>query len=145
MPSEGTFDPRLGVSGPRSAMLAPMDTFRLFLHVLAASVWVGGQIVLGGLVPTLRKISPEAPKLAAQAFNKIAWPAYGVALVTGIWNMLVVEDLDQALFGIKFLLVIVSGAGAAIHIVGKSKAALAVGGALASLGAIAAMYVGLAL
>lgn len=122
-----------------------MDTFRLFLHVLAASVWVGGQIVLGGLVPTLRKLGPDAPKQVAQAFNRIAWPAYGIALVTGIWNMMVVDDLDQALFGIKFLLVVVSGAGAALHIWGGSKAALAIGGALASLGAIAAMYVGLAL
>ncbi|MBX7071225.1 MAG: hypothetical protein K1X38_17720 [Microthrixaceae bacterium] len=122
-----------------------MDTFRLFLHVLAASVWVGGQIVLAGIVPTIRKIGPDAPKQVAQAFNRVAWPAYGVALVTGIWNMLVVEDLDQALFGIKFLLVLVSGAGAAVHIVGRSKAALAVGGALSSLGAVASMYVGLML
>ena len=122
-----------------------MDTFRLFLHVLAASVWVGGQIVLAGIVPTIRKIGPDAPKQVAQAFNRVAWPADGVALVTGIWNMLVVEDLDQALFGIKFLLVLVSGAGAALHIVGRSKAALAVGGALSSVGAIASMYIGLML
>ena len=122
-----------------------MTTLRLFLHVLSASVWVGGQIVLGGLVPTLRKISPEAPKLAAQAFNRIAWPAFGIALVTGIWNMMVADDLDMATFGIKFLLVIGSGAGAAIHIVGKSKASLAIGGAMASVFAVATMYAGLML
>ena len=29
-------------------------TIRLFVHVLAACVWVGGQFVLGGLVPPLR-------------------------------------------------------------------------------------------
>ena len=45
-------------------------------------------------------------------------------------------------FGIKFLLVVVSGCGAALHIVGKGKAALAVGGALALVGAVAAMYLG---
>ena len=122
-----------------------MTTFRLFLHVLSASVWVGGQIVLGGLVPTLRTISPEAPKLVARAFNRIAWPAFGIAVITGIWNMLVVKHLDQSLFGLKFLLVIISGAGAGIHIAGKSKAALAIGGALASIGAVAAMFVGIAL
>ena len=122
-----------------------MTTFRLFLHVLSASVWVGGQIVLGGLVPTLRRISPEAPKLAAQAFNRIAWPAFGIALITGIWSMMVADDLDLAVFGIKFLLVIASGIGAAIHLLGKSKAALALGGAMASVFAVAAMYAGLML
>ena len=122
-----------------------MENFRLFLHVFAASIWVGGQIVMGALVPTARTLGEDAPAKLARAFNRVAWPAFGLLLVTGIWSMLTVEDLDQALFGVKFLLVIVSGAGAAIHIVGKSKAALAVGGALASVGAIAAMYVGLAL
>ena len=33
------------------AQLRPLDTLRLFIHVLAASVWVGGQIVLAGIVP----------------------------------------------------------------------------------------------
>lgn len=122
-----------------------MDTFRLFLHVISASVWVGGQIVLGALVPTLRDLGPDAPKRAAQAFNRIAWPAFGVAVVTGIWNMMVTEDLDLGLFGLKVLLVSLSGAGAALHIMGSSKAALAVGGAMSSLFAVAAMYVGLML
>ena len=31
------------------------DTIRLFLHVLAATVWVGGQLTLAALVPVLRK------------------------------------------------------------------------------------------
>jgi uncharacterized membrane protein len=30
------------------------DTVRLFLHVLAATVWVGGQLTLAALVPALR-------------------------------------------------------------------------------------------
>ena len=34
-----------------TATLAPaLDTVRLTLHVLAAAVWVGGQIVMTGLV-----------------------------------------------------------------------------------------------
>ena len=36
-------------------MISPtLESLRLFLHVLAASVWVGGQLVLGALVPRLR-------------------------------------------------------------------------------------------
>jgi len=34
---------------------------RLFLHVLGATVWVGGQLTLAGLVPGLRRVSPDAP------------------------------------------------------------------------------------
>ncbi|HMS12561.1 MAG: hypothetical protein V9E99_15155 [Microthrixaceae bacterium] len=119
-----------------------MENFRLFLHVFAASIWVGGQIVMGALVPTARTLGEDAPAKLARAFNRVAWPAFGLLLVTGIWSMLTVEDLDQALFGVKFLLVIVSGGGAALHIVGKGTAAKAVGGALSSLGAVAAMYLG---
>jgi hypothetical protein len=37
------------------------DTIRLFLHVLAATIWVGGQITLAALVPLLRRFGPAAP------------------------------------------------------------------------------------
>ena len=30
-------------------------TVRLFLHVVAATVWVGGQVVLAALVPAVRR------------------------------------------------------------------------------------------
>ena len=31
------------------------DALRVFLHVIAVSVWLGGQIVVGGLVPMVRR------------------------------------------------------------------------------------------
>jgi putative copper export protein len=40
---------------PRLMISPTLDSLRIFLHLLAAAVWVGGQIVLGGLVPKLRK------------------------------------------------------------------------------------------
>ena len=49
-----------------------LETLRLFLHVLAATVWVGGQITLAALVPALRAAGTEVPKAAANAFNRIA-------------------------------------------------------------------------
>lgn len=125
-----------------------LDTFRVFVHVLAASVWVGGQIVLAGLVPTVRDIDPEAPKKVARAFNRIAWPAYGIAVVTGIWNMLDIpmEDPPYAELGGKVIVVALSGIGAAVHQVANGhKAMLAVGGAMSSLFAVAAMWIGVAL
>ena len=48
------------------------STIRLFLHVLAATVWVGGQLTLAGLVPGLRAISPDAPRTVARRFNRVA-------------------------------------------------------------------------
>ena len=64
-----------------------VEDVRLFLHVLAASVWVGGQITLAGLVPVLRKAGVDVPRSAARQFNRIAWPAFGVLILTGIWNI----------------------------------------------------------
>ena len=37
-----------------------LDTLRLFLHVTAAAVWVGGQFVMLGLLPTARQLGDGA-------------------------------------------------------------------------------------
>ena len=68
-------------------MTVDLETLRLFLHVLAATVWVGGQLTLAALVPALRAAGAEVPKAAARAFNRVAWPAFGVLVLTGIWNV----------------------------------------------------------
>ena len=125
-----------------------MSTFVLFLHVLSASVWVGGQVVLAGVVPTVRRFGDDAPRQVAQAFNRIAWPAFGLAVVTGIGNVLLVgpEDLGHPTVEIKLLLVVASGIGALVHQTARgNRARLAAGGAVALLGGIGAMYAGLLL
>jgi putative copper export protein len=61
-----------------------LGVIRLFLHVLAATVWVGGQLVLAALVPVLRHAGPDAARGAARAFNGVAWPAFAVLVPTGI-------------------------------------------------------------
>jgi putative copper export protein len=132
-------------------MLSPTaDTVRLFLHVLSASIWVGGQIVLAGLVPSLRRAHPDATRVAARAFARIAWPAFALAVVTGLWNLAEIDVADtstayQVTLFVKITVVMVSGAAAVVHQVGRSKAALAVGGALGLLGALGAMFLGLLL
>jgi putative copper export protein len=129
-------------------MLSPtLTTVRLFLHVLAASVWVGGQIVLAGLVPSLRRTFPESTKVAARAFARIAWPAFAVVVLTGFWNLAEIDVADtstayQLTLFVKVSLAITSGAAAAVHQFGRSKAALAIGGAIGLLGALGAMFCG---
>jgi putative copper export protein len=132
-------------------MLSPsVATIRIFLHVLAASVWVGGQFTLAGLVPPLRRRHPEALKTAAQAFSRIAWPAFGLVVITGMWNLMAVDittasSAYQTTVLVKIAVAILSGVFAAVHMVGKSKVALAVGGALGALCALAAMFLGVLL
>ena len=128
-------------------MLSPnADTIRLFLHVLAASVWVGGQIVMIGLVPQIRRNFPEATKVVAKGFSRVAWPAFAVAVVTGIWNVIEVDASGWAAYqvtlGVKLVLVAATGIAAAAHQLGQSKVALAVGGAVGFVSALGAMFVG---
>lgn len=129
-------------------MLSPsLTTVRLFLHVLAASVWVGGQIALAGVVPSLRKVAPEATKAAARAFARVAWPAFALVVITGLWNLSEVHVADtgttyQVTLFVKLILVFASGAAAAVHSVGSTKLALALGGAIGLLAGLGAMFCG---
>ncbi len=125
-----------------------LETARLFLHVLAATVWVGGQITLAALVPALRAAGAGVSGAAARAFNRIAWPAFGVLLATGVWNVLAEdrEDPDyQHTLMLKYTLVLVSGVTAFLHARARSRGAMAAFGALTGLSAIATLFVGILL
>lgn len=127
-----------------------IDTVRLSLHVLAATVWVGGQLTLAGLVPGLRAFGDDAPRTVARRFNRIAWPAYAVLVATGIWNLaeLPVGDFDtdwQVTLFVKILVVALAGVSAAIHAGTRSKALLATFGAIGALTSVAAVVLGIML
>ncbi|WP_420439490.1 hypothetical protein [Candidatus Poriferisodalis sp.] len=97
-----------------------LDTVRVVLHVLAVTVWIGGQIVVGAVVPIVSRAYPGSGKVAAKAFSRVAWPAFGIAVVTGMWSMLAIPSEETSsgwsmLLGIKMLLVLISGVGALVH------------------------------
>ena len=124
-----------------------LATIRIFLHVLAATVWVGGQITLAGLVPVLRELGPDAPKRAARAFNRVAWSAFAVLVVTGIWNVAALNVSDrstqyQVVLLAKLMVVALAGISAAIHAGAKTKVAMAVGGAITLLSSLTALFLG---
>lgn len=125
------------------------DTVRLFLHVLAATVWVGGQLTLAALVPALRAAGADVPGLAARRFNRVAWPAFGVLIATGVWNVIAesgkISGAYQTTLIVKLILVAVSGATAFLHARSRSTAGLAVFGALTGVSALAALFVGIQL
>ena len=129
------------------------STIRLFLHVFAAIVCVGGQIALAALVPVARRTGGvETTRALARRFQLVAWPAFALLVGTGVWNLFAVHAGDQSspylttLF-VKLLLVGVSGAGALAHtLLARRRPAL--GGVLAGvalLAALAATFLGVLL
>ncbi|MHB8681040.1 MAG: hypothetical protein ACYDA2_02955 [Acidimicrobiales bacterium] len=123
-----------------------LDGVRLSLHVLAAAVWVGGQVTLAGLVPAARGIGPDAPRTLARAFARIQWPAYAVLLATGIWNMTAVgsgqSHLWNGVLGAKLAVVLLAGVSAYVHTRSRSRAGIAAWGAITSLSSLAALVMG---
>jgi len=132
-------------------MISPtLDSVRIFLHVLAVAVWVGGQIVLAGLVPAIRASAPEALPKVAQAFARVAWPAMIVIVFTGMWGLgsSSASDSDteyMMTFAVKMVMVFIAVAATVVHSQGSSKAAKAIGGALGLLGSLIAAYAGILL
>jgi hypothetical protein len=90
-----------------------LDTVRLFLHVLAACVWVGGQLTL--VLTGIWNVAAE------QDDHGSAW--------------------DHTLV-LKLVLVALSGVTAYLHARASSRAAMAAYGALTGLTALGALFVG---
>ena len=143
----------LSVTNRMSTMVAMLTiswtTVRLFLHVLAATIWVGGQLTLAALVPALRGTGRDVVKLAAQRFNTVAWPAFAVLVATGIWNVVADAGEDHGSFRVtlivKLAVVLASGVTAFVHARARGTAGLAVFGALTGLSALAALFIGILL
>jgi putative copper export protein len=132
-------------------MLAPaLDTVRLTLHVLAATVWVGGQIVMLGLVGPARQIGSDAPKVLARAFARMAWPAFVVLVATGIWNVTAVHYASQdsawkAVLMAKIVVVVIAGVATGLHQRATSKGQLALWGSIGGTASVVALVMGILL
>ena len=129
-------------------MISPtLDSLRTALHLLGVAVWVGGQIVLAGIVPAVRGVSRDATLLMARGFARLAWPSLLLVVFTGVWAFADIDPAERGsaystTFGIKMLLVAVTAGSAVVHSQGTSKAAKALGGALGLVSALAAAYLG---
>lgn len=132
-------------------MIQPtLDSLRTFLHILAVCVWLGGQIVLAGVVPKLRKTNPDALSDIAKGFAAIAWPAMILIVFTGAWGLAEIDTADQSsaymmTFGIKMMLVATAIIATVIHSNGTSKIAKGLGGGIGLLAALFAAYCGVLL
>jgi cytochrome bd-type quinol oxidase subunit 2 len=106
-------------------------------------------LTLAALVPVLRRQGDGLAKLAARQFNRIAWPAFGLLVATGIWNVAAEHDEVTGRYRttlmIKLAVVAVSGVTAFLHARSRTRAGLAIFGALTALSAILALLLGVLL
>jgi len=104
-----------------------LTTLRI-LHVLSASVWVGGTVALVFVgVPAIRKLEGEARATAMRALGRrwrpLGWSAMAVAVLSGLWltelhggfsRAALDSDFDRTLIA-KSVLVALLVAGALVH------------------------------
>jgi putative copper export protein len=107
--------------------------FLLFIHVLGATVWVGGLITLSLLVPAIRTATEDRAVLraAARRFNVLSWTALGVQVTTGVWMVLLqFERFWNGTLILKIGLVMLSAMLAAWHTVAARDQSPALRGAI---------------
>jgi len=94
-------------------------------------------------------VAPNAPRVVARRFMVVAWPAFGVLVATGIWNIVAVSPQWDSAYGttliVKLWVVVVSGLTAFLHSRARSRRGLAVFGALSGVTALAALFLGIML
>ena len=103
----------LSVSGP---------TFVLWVHIVAACIWIGGQLTVAAIIPLVRDHRDLARRMGRR-YQAVAWPAFAVLIVTGVvnvgnaglrWSQLLDSAAGRTLV-VKLLLVGVSGLAAGVH------------------------------
>lgn len=132
-------------------MIQPtLNSLRIYLHLVAVCVWLGGQIVLAGVVPKLRQTNPEALSNIAKGFAAVAWPALVLIVLTGSWSLAVTNTTNESsaymvTFAIKMLLVAVAVIATLVHSNGTTKVAKGLGAAIGLLATLFAAYCGVLL
>ena len=131
-----------------SVLSIDIDVIRVTLHVLAATIWVGGQIVLQALVGPLRRVAPAAIAPAARAFAWVAWPAFAVLILTGGWMLAGAGEESDAwkmTLMVKMVLVLVSGVGAALHTFLKNPTLKGISAAIGLVSALGVVLLGVSI
>jgi putative copper export protein len=124
-----------------------VNGIRLTLHVLAATIWVGGQFTVAGLMPTVRGLGEDASKKVGQVLAALLWPAYVGLVGTGLWNISTITFKDapsawKAVLMVKIVVVVIAGVGVFLHQRSTSKRGLALWGSVGATASVAALVMG---
>jgi putative copper export protein len=132
-------------------------TLVLWMHIVAACIWIGGQVTVAAFIPLLRR-HPDLARRVGRRYQAVAWPAFAVLMVTGVvnvgnaglhWSQLLDSPAGRTLV-VKLVLVALSGIAASVHSFlqaprrGRASGGSAVGSAvLGSISLIAALLAAL--
>lgn len=96
----------------------------LWLHITAATIWIGGQVTVAAVIPLLR-VHEGLASAVGRRYQAVAWPAFAILVLTGLQNMHnaglswshLFDNPAGRTLSVKLGLVLVSGAAAAVHAV----------------------------
>lgn len=116
-----------------------MDSWTLirFLHVLALTLFVGGQLMLvTAIVPVVRKLDlgEEAMRAVARRFGAGSLVALGVLLATGAAMASRLGRWEDPVLHAKLLLLVLIGVLTALHVITPYTRTISIAVFLASLG-----------
>jgi putative copper export protein len=67
-----------------------MNDLLRFAHLIGAAIWVGGMLTMAALVPSMRRSGADLDLIRATArrFGIVAWTGIGLAVVTGLAQLI---------------------------------------------------------
>jgi len=115
--------------------------FIFYIHLLSATVWVGGLVVLAGLVPAVRKTTDDRSVIQAIAkrFGVMSWTALGLLVLTG--TSMVFDRVWTGTLIAKIGLVMLSALLAVWHTMAAREQSPAVRGAIQGVILILALVI----
>ena len=89
-----------------------MSNAIFFLHILGLSIWLGSMVTWAMFAPKLGNIDPtkNTTNTLRIVFTKLSWISYSLALVSGIFIIISIEDssnwiLEVGLLGFAGLII----------------------------------------
>lgn len=113
----------------------------LYIHILGATVWIGGLIVVAALVPAVRKVTTdrEVIRAIARRFGVLSWIALGSQVLTGAW--MAADRVWDTVLITKISLVLVSAVLAGWHTMAARSQSPALRGAIQGVILILALVI----
>ena len=84
-----------------------MTNIIFFLHILGLSIWLGSMVTWAMFAPKLGNIDPtkNTTNTLRIVFTKLSWISYSLALVSGIFIIISIEDSSNWTLEVGLLVV----------------------------------------